>query len=75
MSWYSLYSLRPRTGPLHPLLDPSKQKAMKVKFLTILPREAWEWNDKSTVYIRFMLGEKYRDIGPGIIARYDWFLL
>ena len=64
------FSLRPRKGHLHPLLDPPKEKAMTVEFRAILPKEAWEWNEDSTVYIRFMFGEEYGDIGPGIIDRY-----
>ena len=58
--------------PLHPLLNPLKDKAMTVKFCAILPREAWEWDKDSAVYIQFILGEKLSDVGPGTIGRYDY---
>ena len=47
---------------------------MTVEFCAILPREAWEWNEDSSVYIHFILNEMY-GIGPGTIGRYDYTAL
>ena len=61
--------IRPRTGCLPPSLDPPKDQSITIHFNAILPMEAWEWDDDSSVYIRFMLGDNVPDIGPGKIVR------
>ena len=63
---------RPRTGPIPPALNPPPDKAITIYFSAILPKAAWEWDNKSSsVYMRFM-GAHFNthDVGPGRVAKY-----
>ena len=61
----------PRTGPIPPALNPPPDKAITIYFSAMLPKAAWEWDNKSSVYIRFMGAVfKTRDVGPGHVAKY-----
>ena len=47
--------------------EPPLEKAVTILFSAVLPKEAWEWDNKSSsVYMRFMGVDLHaRDIGPG----------
>lgn len=45
---------------------------MRISFRALLPKKAWEWNEKSEVYMRFgrsQFGDFKYDVGPGEIER------
>ena len=47
--------------------DPPQDKAVTILFSAVLPKDAWEWDNKSSsVYMRFMGADlSTRDVGPG----------
>ena len=58
---------RPRLGPMPSAFDPPQDKAVTITFSAVLPKDAWEWDNKSSsVYMRFMGADlNTRDVGPG----------
>ena len=57
---------RPRVGPMPTAFKPPQDKAVTILFSAVLPKDAWEWDNKSSsVYMRFMNADlNTRDIGP-----------
>ena len=48
---------------------------MIIIFKAIVPIKAWEWDERSSIYIRFgpkFLGEWKYDYGPGKFVRYSY---
>ena len=56
---------------------PPNECSMTVIFYAIVPCDTWEWDDESTIYIRFghsKFGNWNFDAGPGRKTRYSWYV-